>query len=180
MHGMQQTTLRRAAQHALHHSAQLPRPTHRRAFGTSASASSRCTHGRRGRSLIAACCAAADAKRAAPRQAKDVIQVRSAVSTRTIMQNRRSRPHLTWEQSRLEKKQAITAHLQEFYSAYNCGDVNAVMGLMADDVSYHDLALYNEPFRGKEAVRAYFERVTSTVPGDLKVGDAPSLLVSAA
>ena len=51
---------------------------------------------------------------------------------------------------------------------YNSGDVEAVMALMAEDVAYHDLALYQEPFRGKEAVRAYFEKVTATVPGDLK------------
>ena len=42
------------------------------------------------------------------------------------------------------------------------------MALMAEDVAYHDLALYQEPFRGKDAVRTYFEKVTATVPGDLK------------
>ena len=51
---------------------------------------------------------------------------------------------------------------------YNSGDVEAVMALMAEGVAYHDLALYQEPFRGKDAVRAYFEKVTATVPGDLK------------
>lgn len=51
---------------------------------------------------------------------------------------------------------------------YNSGDVDAVMALMAPDVAYHDLALYQEPFRGKDAVRAYFEKVTATVPGDLQ------------
>lgn len=51
---------------------------------------------------------------------------------------------------------------------YNSGDVDAVMALMAEGVAYHDLALYQEPFRGKAAVRKYFEKVTATVPGDLK------------
>lgn len=54
------------------------------------------------------------------------------------------------------------------HSRYNSGDVEAVMALMAEDVAYHDLALYQEPFRGKDAVRAYFQMVTATVPGDLK------------
>lgn len=56
----------------------------------------------------------------------------------------------------------------EFYKRYNSGDVEGVMELMADRVSYHDLALYQEPFVGRAAVRAYFEKVTSIVPPDLK------------
>lgn len=44
---------------------------------------------------------------------------------------------------------------------YNSGDVDAVMALMAPDVAYHDLALYQEPFRGADAVRAYFEKASS-------------------
>lgn len=58
--------------------------------------------------------------------------------------------------------------VQEFYLRYNAGDVDGVMELMADDVEYHDLALYQDAFKGKEAVRDYFEKVTSIVPPDLK------------
>jgi ketosteroid isomerase-like protein len=49
--------------------------------------------------------------------------------------------------------------VQEFYLRYNAGDVDGVMELMADDVEYHDLALYQDAFKGKEAVRDYFEKV---------------------
>lgn len=43
--------------------------------------------------------------------------------------------------------------IAEFYQRYNSGDVDGVMDLMAEGVSYHDLALYQEPFVGKAAVR---------------------------
>ena len=57
--------------------------------------------------------------------------------------------------------------VREFYSCYNAGNVDGILELMADDCEYHDLALYQEPHRGKEEVRKFFENVRKTVPGDL-------------
>ena len=57
--------------------------------------------------------------------------------------------------------------IMKYYAAYNAGDVDAVLSLMADDCQYHDM-IYLEPFVGKQAIRKYFEKVTSVVPRDLK------------
>ena len=38
---------------------------------------------------------------------------------------------------------------------------------MAEDCSYHD-TVYLEPFVGKEAIRGYFQKVSSIVPSELR------------
>ncbi|KAK9826114.1 hypothetical protein WJX81_004563 [Elliptochloris bilobata] len=55
----------------------------------------------------------------------------------------------------------------EYYKRYNAGDVDGVMELMAPDCQYHDM-IYLEPFRGHKEIRGYFDKVTATVPSDLK------------
>lgn len=62
----------------------------------------------------------------------------------------------------LRKYTTLCVHvqvIQEFYRRYNSGDVEGVMELMADDVEYHDLALYQDAFKGKAAVQEYFDKV---------------------
>ncbi|KAK9821483.1 hypothetical protein WJX74_000919 [Apatococcus lobatus] len=58
--------------------------------------------------------------------------------------------------------------IREFYKRYNAGDVDAVLALMSDDIEYHDMALYQEPHQGKDAVRSYFKMIVRTIPRDLK------------
>ncbi|KAK9828791.1 hypothetical protein WJX72_002086 [[Myrmecia] bisecta] len=55
----------------------------------------------------------------------------------------------------------------EFYSNYNAGNVDGIMGLMADNCEYHDM-IYAEAFRGKREVRAFFDKAVATIPSDLK------------
>ncbi|KAG2435174.1 hypothetical protein HXX76_007258 [Chlamydomonas incerta] len=54
-----------------------------------------------------------------------------------------------------------------YYEAYNAGDIDTIAGLLAPDVSYHDM-IYEEPFQGREEVVAYLRKVRKTVPSDLK------------
>ena len=60
------------------------------------------------------------------------------------------------------------ATVLKFYDAFNSGDTAALAECFADDVVYHD-AIYLEPFFGKPAVLAFFEKF-GTVDGlqDLK------------
>eukprot|EP00891_Asterochloris_glomerata_P006569 jgi/Astpho2/6569/fgenesh1_pg.00100_%23_6_t len=61
----------------------------------------------------------------------------------------------------------ISLQQAAFYKAYNAADVDGVMELMADNAEYHDLALFQEPHKGQAEVRAFFEKVTRTLPRDL-------------
>ncbi|KAK9851123.1 hypothetical protein WJX84_001621, partial [Apatococcus fuscideae] len=58
--------------------------------------------------------------------------------------------------------------IRAFYACYNGGDVEGVLSLMSDDIEYHDMALYQEPHKGKQEVREYFQMITRTIPRDLK------------
>ncbi|KAK9856775.1 hypothetical protein WJX84_010691 [Apatococcus fuscideae] len=57
--------------------------------------------------------------------------------------------------------------VERFYACYNAGDVEGMMGTMAKDCAYHDLALFNEPHVGHDEIRGFFQKVFDTVPGDL-------------
>ncbi|GLC52361.1 hypothetical protein PLESTB_000620900 [Pleodorina starrii] len=54
-----------------------------------------------------------------------------------------------------------------YYQAYNAGDLDTIAGLLAPDVSYHDM-IYEDPFVGREAVVKYLKKVRATVPSDLQ------------
>ncbi|KAL0050493.1 hypothetical protein WJX82_000777 [Trebouxia sp. C0006] len=57
--------------------------------------------------------------------------------------------------------------VQEFYTRYNKGDVDGIMELFADDCEYHDM-IYADPFTGKEQIRAFFAKFSSTISKDLQ------------
>jgi len=54
-----------------------------------------------------------------------------------------------------------------YYALYNCRDIEGVVHLIADDCTYEDL-IYQDPFKGKDAIRAYFEKIDSIIPEDVK------------
>ncbi|MEW5319124.1 MAG: hypothetical protein WDW38_010294 [Sanguina aurantia] len=58
--------------------------------------------------------------------------------------------------------------LYRYYECYNAGDLASIEPLIAQDVSYHDMAIYEEPFEGKQEFMAYLRRVKATVPSDIK------------
>jgi ketosteroid isomerase-like protein len=49
--------------------------------------------------------------------------------------------------------------VHRFYEAYNSGDLEAIGAVVADDVVYHDMALYEEPFRGRQQVLEFMAKV---------------------
>ena len=57
--------------------------------------------------------------------------------------------------------------VSQFYANYNSNNIDGILDLMAEDCSYHD-TVYLEPFVGKEAIRGYFEKVSSIVPSELQ------------
>ncbi len=57
--------------------------------------------------------------------------------------------------------------VEEFYTRYNKGDVDGIMELFADDCEYHDM-IYADPFTGKEQIRAFFAKFSSTISKDLQ------------
>ncbi len=57
--------------------------------------------------------------------------------------------------------------VQEFYTRYNKGDVDGIMELFADECEYHDM-IYADPFTGKEQIRAFFAKFSSTISKDLQ------------
>ena len=54
-----------------------------------------------------------------------------------------------------------------YYENYNKKDIGKVLELIADEVVYEDL-IYQEPFRGRAAVAAYFDKIERLVPKDIK------------
>jgi ketosteroid isomerase-like protein len=54
-----------------------------------------------------------------------------------------------------------------YYTNYNNKNIPGVLELIADDCVYEDL-VYQEPFRGKREVAAYFERLGAMLPPDIK------------
>jgi len=67
----------------------------------------------------------------------------------------------------LQSAAAAASVVQEFYTRYNKGDVNGIMELFADDCEYHDM-IYADPFTGKEQIRAFFAKFSSTISKDLQ------------
>ena len=69
----------------------------------------------------------------------------------------------------LRQKEARTARdvALAYYENYNNKDIDGVLQLIAKDVVYEDL-IYQEPFRGRDAVKAYFEKIERLVPKDIK------------
>lgn len=51
-----------------------------------------------------------------------------------------------------------------FYAAWNRKDVDTAISFFADDVFFID-AQYEKPFRGKAAVKAYFQECADSLPG---------------
>ncbi|KAL4437246.1 hypothetical protein ABPG75_004385 [Micractinium tetrahymenae] len=54
-----------------------------------------------------------------------------------------------------------------YYSAWNDKRMDDVLSLMAPDVIYQDL-IYEDPFVGREALAAYFKKIETLVPKDIK------------
>lgn len=54
-----------------------------------------------------------------------------------------------------------------YYDSYNRKDIAGVLDLIAEDCVYEDL-IYQEPFRGREAIAAYFDKIERLVPSDIK------------
>lgn len=64
-------------------------------------------------------------------------------------------------------KRAAKDVVEEFYARYNKGDVDGIMDLFADHCEYHDM-IYADPFIGREAIRAFFSKFSSTLSSDLQ------------
>lgn len=64
-------------------------------------------------------------------------------------------------------RKAAKEVVQEFYARYNQGDVDGIMDLFADDCEYHDM-IYANPFTGREQIRAFFTKFSTTVSKDLQ------------
>ena len=58
--------------------------------------------------------------------------------------------------------------LTRFYAAYNAGDLDGLRELLAEDVEYHDMAVFDEPFVGREAALSFFAQCISTLPKGVK------------
>jgi nicotinamide mononucleotide adenylyltransferase len=69
----------------------------------------------------------------------------------------------------ISQKDARTARdvALAYYENYNNKDIAGVLQLIAEDVVYEDL-IYQEPFRGRDAVKAYFDKIERLVPKDIK------------
>ena len=55
----------------------------------------------------------------------------------------------------------------KYYDSYNNKRIDQVLRLIAEDCVYEDL-IYQEPFRGREAIAGYFEKIERLVPKDIK------------
>ena len=64
-------------------------------------------------------------------------------------------------------KKAAKDVVLDFYTRYNKGDVDGIMELFADNCEYHDMS-YADPFRGREDIRAFFAKFSSTIDKDLQ------------
>jgi len=60
-------------------------------------------------------------------------------------------------------KEVIT----RYYECYNEKNIDEVLKLFSEDVIYEDL-IYQEPFKGKQSVAAYFTKIGNLVPKDIK------------
>ena len=49
--------------------------------------------------------------------------------------------------------------VEAYYDAYNRRDIPQLLGLFDDDVVYHDMAVYEDPFVGIDELAAYFVRM---------------------
>lgn len=67
------------------------------------------------------------------------------------------------------QKETLTARdvALAYYENYNDKNIEGVLELIAEDVVYEDL-IYQEPFRGRDAVKAYFNKIEQLVPKDIK------------
>lgn len=54
-----------------------------------------------------------------------------------------------------------------YYTNYNNKNIPAVLELMAENCVYEDL-IYQEPFRGRTEIAAYFDKIERLVPKDIK------------
>ena len=54
-----------------------------------------------------------------------------------------------------------------YYNNYNNKNIAAVLELIAEDCIYEDL-IYQEPFRGRTEIAAYFDKIERLVPKDIK------------
>lgn len=74
-----------------------------------------------------------------------------------------------WAFRAISQKEARTARdvALAYYENYNNKDIDGVLQLIAEDVVYEDL-IYQEPFRGRDAVKAYFDKIERLVPKDIK------------
>lgn len=72
------------------------------------------------------------------------------------------------KQSSVTSGQTAKEVVYRFYEAYNSGDLATLEQLIAEDCSYHDMAINEEPFVGRKEVMKFFEEVRETVPADLK------------
>ena len=73
--------------------------------------------------------------------------------------------HSSWRIKAL-KKNAKTVAL-EYYQNYNEKRIDKVLELIDEGCEYQDL-IYQEPFRGKEEISAYFDKIERLVPDDIK------------
>lgn len=55
----------------------------------------------------------------------------------------------------------------KYYELYNSRRLDQVVELIADDCEYQDL-IYQDPFRGKAEIRAYFEKIGAIIPDDVR------------
>lgn len=72
-------------------------------------------------------------------------------------------PHASRRSSTVTAREVALA----YYENYNKKDIGKVLEFIADDVVYEDL-IYQEPFRGRAAVAAYFDKIERLVPKDIK------------
>jgi hypothetical protein len=63
-----------------------------------------------------------------------------------------------------EASQVVSA----FYDAYNRRAIPELLELFDQDVVYHDMAVYDDPFVGKAELAAYFDKIERLVPGDIR------------
>jgi steroid delta-isomerase-like uncharacterized protein len=54
--------------------------------------------------------------------------------------------------------------VEELVAAWNARDLDAVVGLLAEDVEWHDRAMPEPPARGRQAVREFAENVLHAFP----------------
>lgn len=67
--------------------------------------------------------------------------------------------------------------VNQYYAAYNRRDIPELLDLFDEDVVYHDMAVYDEPFVGKDELAAYFEKIEK-VRYDLSPALSRSLFLS--